>query len=64
LGIVRVGDDGKKLVNKRARRTAAAAIIMSVIGVVVYATGDPLGGLFFILGGNTMATIHNLADNS
>lgn len=64
MAVIRVDNDGKKVISKHARRTAAAATIMAVIGVVVYATGDPLGGLFFILGGNTMATIHNLADDS
>jgi hypothetical protein len=64
MAVIRVDNDGKKVISKHARRTAAAAAIMAVIGVVVYATGDPLGGLFFILGGNTIATIHNLADDS
>jgi len=64
MAVIRVDNDGKLKVNRNARRTAAVAAVLALAGAVVYATGDHIGGIFIILCGNTLATIHNLADNS
>jgi len=64
VAVIKIGDDGKRFVNRRARFTALVAGILSLVGVVSYGLGDVTGSIFMILCGNTLATIHNLADDS
>ena len=64
MAVIRVDDNGKRRVNKHTKRTVLVASFMAIVGVIIYATGDSTGGIFMILGGNTLATIYNLADDS